>query len=53
MLRRSLHYVRGSSRLVVSGVLALMLAAALELLLPWPVKWLIDSVFGELPFLHC
>ena len=50
MLRRSLHYVRGSSRLVVSGVLALMLAAALELLLPWPVKWLIDSVFGELPF---
>lgn len=50
MLKRSLLYVRGSGGVVALGVLMLLLAAALELLLPWPIKWLIDCVFGSLDF---
>ena len=50
MLKRSWFYVRGSGGLVALGVLMLLLAAALELLLPWPIKWLIDCVFGSLDF---
>jgi ABC-type multidrug transport system fused ATPase/permease subunit len=30
-------------------MLLLILAALLEVALPWPVKWLIDSVFGQQP----
>jgi ATP-binding cassette subfamily B protein len=50
MLKRSLYYVRGNGGLVALGVFVLLLVAALELLLPWPIKWLIDCVFGSLDF---
>ena len=31
------------------GVLALLAAIGIELLLPWPVKWLVDHVLGSQP----
>ncbi len=34
---------------IAGGVALLMVAAGLELLLPWPVKWLIDHVLGSQP----
>lgn len=35
---------------ILIGLLVLLLAAGMELLLPWPVKWLVDYVLGgEMP----
>jgi ATP-binding cassette, subfamily B, bacterial len=31
---------------ILTGLLVLLLAAGVELLLPWPVKWLVDYVLG-------
>lgn len=47
MLKRALANLKGVWRDVAGGVALLMVAAALELALPWPIKWLIDSVFGS------
>jgi ABC-type multidrug transport system fused ATPase/permease subunit len=49
MLARSLSYLRGVRLHVAGGILLLLFAALLEIALPWPVKWLVDSVFGEQP----
>lgn len=45
MLRRLLPYWYVAARETVLGTLLLLTAAALELLQPWPVKWLMDYVF--------
>jgi ATP-binding cassette, subfamily B, bacterial len=49
MLKRCFSYLRGVRAHVAGGMLLLLLAAALEIALPWPVKWLVDSVFGSQP----
>lgn len=49
MLARCLCYLRGVRFHVAGGILLLVLAAVLEIALPWPVKWLVDSVFGQQP----
>jgi ABC-type multidrug transport system fused ATPase/permease subunit len=49
MLLRCFRYLRGVRLHVAGGMLLLILAALLEVALPWPVKWLIDSVFGQQP----
>lgn len=49
MLSRCLSYLRGVRVHVAGGILLLLLAALLEIALPWPVKWLVDSVFGNQP----
>ena len=46
MLRRLYQFWRPARSATVAGLALLTLAGALELLLPWPVKWLVDCVFG-------
>ena len=50
MLSRCVAYLRGVRLHVAGGIFLLLLAAVLEIALPWPVKWLVDSVFGDQPF---
>lgn len=49
MLSRCLSYLSGVRLHVAGGIALLLLAAILEIALPWPIKWLIDSVFGDQP----
>jgi ATP-binding cassette subfamily B protein/subfamily B ATP-binding cassette protein MsbA len=49
MLRRLVPYWLPAWRATLGGAVLLLLASALELLLPWPIKWLVDSVFGSQP----
>jgi ABC-type multidrug transport system fused ATPase/permease subunit len=49
VLKRAWGYFSGSWRPVIGGLVLVILVAALELALPWPVKWLVDSVFGSQP----
>lgn len=49
MIARYLQYLRGVRLHAVGGILLLLVAAMLEIALPWPVKWLVDSVFGTQP----
>lgn len=49
MMARCLTYLRGVRLQVAGGILLLLLAAMMEIALPWPVKWLVDSVFGSQP----
>ena len=46
MLRKLLPYWRPARGDTFVGVLLLALAAGIELLHPWPMKWLVDYVFG-------
>lgn len=46
MIRRLIPYRYPSWRATSAGVPLLILAALLELLQPWPIKWLVDYVFG-------
>ncbi len=45
MLKRLWPYFRPSARTILSGGLLLIVSAGFELLQPWPVKFLVDSVF--------
>lgn len=47
MLKRSVRYFAGAWPQIVGGVALLVMIAAFELALPWPIKWLVDSVFGS------
>lgn len=47
MIRKLLPYWRPTLGRSAAGVAALLAAAGLELLLPWPIKWLIDHVLGD------
>lgn len=49
MMARCLSYLRGVRLHAAGGILLLLLAALLEIALPWPIKWLVDSVFGNQP----
>ena len=46
MLRRLYEYWRPARMPTLGGLALLAVAGALELMLPWPVKWLVDCVFG-------
>jgi ATP-binding cassette subfamily B protein/subfamily B ATP-binding cassette protein MsbA len=49
LLRRLYPYWRTARRDAWCGIALLMLAGVLELLQPWPIKWLVDYVFGGRP----
>jgi ATP-binding cassette subfamily B protein len=46
MLRRLLSYWRSARRETLIGAGFLVVATAVDLLQPWPIKWLVDYVFG-------
>lgn len=47
MLRRLQPYWPAARIQIIAGGGLLVVAAALDLLQPWPVKWLVDYVFGQ------
>jgi ABC-type multidrug transport system fused ATPase/permease subunit len=47
MLRRLFSYWQTAKRQTVIGGILLVVAAAIDLLQPWPIKWLVDYVFGS------
>src|SRR3954465_13860793 len=47
MLRRLFSYWRPASKKTALGALVLALSVFIDLLQPWPVKWLVDYVFGH------
>lgn len=47
MLRRLLSYWQTAKKETFLGAGLLVLATAVDLLQPWPVKWLVDYVFGS------
>lgn len=49
MIRRLLIYRRLAGRDAVCGGMLLLTSSAFELLQPWPIKGLVDYVFGDLP----
>jgi ATP-binding cassette subfamily B protein/subfamily B ATP-binding cassette protein MsbA len=49
MWRKLGPYWQGARGITLLGVLALLVAIGIELLLPWPVKWLVDYVLGSHP----
>lgn len=49
MFWRLYPYWRPSMRTLIGGGLMLIVAAGFELLQPWPVKWLVDSVLVKRP----
>jgi ABC-type multidrug transport system fused ATPase/permease subunit len=49
MLKRLYPFWRPARGMTACGMAALLAAAALELLQPWPVKWLVDHVLGSQP----
>jgi ATP-binding cassette, subfamily B, bacterial len=46
MLRRLYPYWRPAWRETIGGMALLLASGLLELLQPWPIKWLVDYVFG-------
>lgn len=49
MLKRLYPYWRDAWRDTAGGMVLLILAGVVELLQPWPVKWLVDYVFAGRP----
>jgi ATP-binding cassette, subfamily B, bacterial len=49
MVRRLLTYWHTAKRELGVGGVGLVFAAVVELLQPWPIKWLVDYVFGSQP----
>jgi ATP-binding cassette subfamily B protein len=49
MLRRLTHYWQSAKREMLTGGTILGFATLVELAQPWPVKWLVDYVFGNQP----
>jgi ATP-binding cassette subfamily B protein/subfamily B ATP-binding cassette protein MsbA len=49
MLRRLFAYWRSARTETLAGGGILVIAAAIDLLQPWPIKWLVDYVFGSRP----
>ncbi|HEX7862775.1 MAG TPA: ABC transporter ATP-binding protein [Verrucomicrobiae bacterium] len=47
MLSRLGHYWRTAKGETIAGAAVLVLAALIDLLQPWPIKWLVDYVFGN------
>ena len=46
MIRKVAAYWRAAKGESITGGLILVVAAMVELLQPWPIKWLVDYVFG-------
>ncbi len=49
MLRKLWPYWRGAKADTFLGSVVLVFVAAMELVQPWPFKWLVDCVFGSRP----
>jgi ABC-type multidrug transport system fused ATPase/permease subunit len=49
MLRRLTTYWLAARAEALGGIAILLLATAVDLLQPWPIKWLVDYVFGSHP----
>ena len=49
MVRRLTAYWKKARNETLAGAFILILATAVDLLQPWPVKWLVDYVFGNQP----
>src|SRR5688572_15517732 len=49
MLRRLFSYWPTAKKQIAAGGSLLIFAALIELLQPWPIKWLVDYVFGGRP----
>ena len=47
MLRRLFSYWPTARKEIAAGSCLLIFAALMELLQPWPIKWLVDYVFGD------
>jgi ATP-binding cassette subfamily B protein len=47
MLRRLTAYWQSARNETLAGALLLVFATGMELLQPWPIKWLVDYVFGN------
>lgn len=47
MLRRLHIYWPAARKEILAGAILLVIAAGIDLLQPWPVKWLVDYVFGS------
>lgn len=47
LLRRLLSYWPTARKQIFTGGSLLVFAALIELLQPWPIKWLVDYVFGK------
>jgi len=47
MLRRLISYWHTAKKETFIGGLMLVLATFIDLMQPWPVKWLVDYVFGN------
>src|ERR1035437_8604590 len=56
MLKRLLPFARPARRDTFAGAALLILAAGVEILQPWPIKWLVGYVVGSVAgpqLLHC
>ena len=51
LLRRLFSYWPTARKQIFSGGCLLVFSAMIELLQPWPIKWLVDYVFGGRPVL--
>ena len=49
LLRRVLHYLRPHWKLAVFSVCLMLLGAGISILLPWPLKFLVDNVLNGEP----
>ena len=49
MLKRLYPLAKSARPGIAGGLVLLLLAGAIELLQPWPVKWLVDHVLGRHP----
>lgn len=47
MIYRLFGYWRSARKETVAGAAILIFSAAVDLLQPWPIKWLVDYVFGH------
>src|SRR4051794_36463657 len=47
MLKRLIPFSKPARRDAIAGVGMLALGAFVEILQPWPIKWLVDYVFGS------
>ena len=49
MVRRVFSYWAAARMDCLIGAVLLVISTGIELVQPWPVKWLVDYVFGNLP----
>jgi len=47
MIRRLIPYWRTARKETIAGGALLVIGALVDLLQPWPIKWLVDYVFGK------